>query len=63
MRAVLFHPQSGAIIQVVDASRANIEATAALLSVDWLDAPGVLDDVDVTHRVQDGALVAIGEAD
>ena len=61
MRAVIYDPVTGAILQMMEGSEANIAASAAAMAAAWL--PLAADDgridLDTTHRVIDGQLEPI----
>jgi hypothetical protein len=58
MKAVIYDPAGGAILQRNEGARASIERTAALMGMAWLQ---VRDDqpYERTHIVQGGVLLPI----
>ena len=61
MRAVIYDPVTGAILQMMEGSEANIAASAAAMAAAWLPLAidDLRDDLDATHRVVDGQLEPI----
>lgn len=55
--AVFYDPADGRILQTSTASRAALDADPRA----WIAVPTFAFDYDTTHRVVDGALVAIEE--